>query len=403
MTPASLRVVIVLPIYIPEGFGGAEQQTRQLAHALARRGVAVTLLAPRLEGKSPAQEQDGPVVVRRFLLRAAPNLGGRHMDAFLCWCLCVSTWLWRNRRAYDVIHVIHGRLHAFPAAVSGRWLGKPVLVKVGNGGEGYFDLTVVQRKRLLGSFFARAVARSATAWVATSRQIAADLASWGVLSERVHPIPNGVAIPDSVVPRARDGGVRLLSVGRLAPEKAVDQTIRAFAALESDKVTCLTIIGDGPCRQELESLSRSLGQDSRITFTGAVAEVAPYLRQADIYVSSSVSEGMSNALLEAMSYGAVPVVSRASGVDDVVADGVSGLLFSSGDEVQLAQRLEEALSMTEERRSAMSDAARTTARDHFSLDAVAERHVALYRRLVEQDGTVRDGRTQKSGTRFDRS
>ena len=149
---------MILPTYLPETFGGAEQQTRQLAQTLARRGAAVTLLAPRLKRSTPARESEGPVVVRRFRLREPPNLGGRHLDSFLSWNLCVAGWLWRHRRAYDVIHIIHGRLHAFPAAIAGNWLGKPVLVKPGRGGQDHFDLLVVQRKRLLGPFFARGIA-----------------------------------------------------------------------------------------------------------------------------------------------------------------------------------------------------------------------------------------------------
>ena len=105
-------------------------------------------------------------------------------------------------------------------------------------------------------------------------------------------------------------------MGRLDTEKAVDQTIHAFAALPADTPARLTILGDGPCRQELEALSRRLGQDRRIAFPGAVADVTPYLREADVYLSTSVSEGMSNALLEAMSHGVMPVVSRVSGADD---------------------------------------------------------------------------------------
>jgi Glycosyl transferase 4-like domain len=117
--PAAPRVVMILPAYLPESFGGAEQQTRRFAQALAHRGAAVTLLAPRLERRTPAREREGPVVVRRFHLRAAPNLGGRHFDSFLWWSVCVFAWLWRNRRSYDVIYVVHGRLHAFPAAIAG--------------------------------------------------------------------------------------------------------------------------------------------------------------------------------------------------------------------------------------------------------------------------------------------
>jgi glycosyltransferase involved in cell wall biosynthesis len=382
-TQTGPRIVMVLPAYLPESFGGAEQQTRRLAQALTRCGAAVTLLAPRFARGTPAQEREGSVQVRRFLLRAAPNLGGRHFDAFLWWCGCIGTWLWRNSRSYDLIYVVHGRLHAFPAAVAGKSLGKPVVLKPGRGGEAHFDLSVVQRKRLLGPFFAHEIARNTTAWVANSREIAADLSRWGVPRERVHTIPNGIDIPEDGRRQRGNGLVRFLSMGRLDSEKAVDQTIRAFAALSSDTHARLTIVGDGPCRRELEALSRRLGQDGRIAFPGAVTDVTPYLREADVYLSTSVSEGMSNALLEAMSHGVMPVVSRVSGAADLVEDGVSGLLFPAGDETALAARLREALAMTWERRHATGEAAREAVRARFSLEKVVDRHLTLYRDLIE--------------------
>jgi glycosyltransferase involved in cell wall biosynthesis len=382
VTPAVPRIVMVLPAYLPENFGGAEQQTRRLAQTLARRGAAVTLLAPRLDRRTPAREREGPVVVRRFHLRQAPNLGGRHLDAFVRWCVCICAWLWRNRHSYDVIYIVHGRLHAFPAAIAGNWLGKPVVVKPGRGGETHFDLSVVRRKRLLGSFFARSIARNATAWIANSREIAADLSRWGVPRERVHAIPNGIDVPEDVTRQPTNGVVRFLSIGRLDRDKAVDQTIRAFAALSADTPARLTILGDGPCRQELEALSRRLGQDGRIVFPGAVPDVTPYLREADVYLSTSVSEGMSNALLEAMSHAVMPVVSRVSGVADMVEEGVTGLVFPQGDEAALAMRLEESLAMTRDRRWATGEAAQAAVR-RFSLDRVAELHLSLYRRLLE--------------------
>jgi len=377
------RIVMLLPAYHPESLGGAAQQTRRLAQALARRGAAVTLLAPRLARGTPAQEREGLVVVTRFHLRAAPNFGGRHLDAFLCWCGCICAWLWRNRRSYDVIYVVHGRLHAFPAVIAGKWLSKPVLVRPGRGGEAHFDLSVVQRKRLLGPFFARSIARNTTAWVANSQEIAADLMRWGVASERVHAIPNGVEIPDDEEQRSRNGVVHFVSMGRLEAEKAVEQTICAFAGLPPDAPAHLTILGDGLCRPELEALSRRLGQERRIAFTGAVGDVTPYLKEADVYVSTSVSEGMSNALLEAMSSGVMPVVSRVSGADDLVEEGVSGFLFTPGDEMALARRLEKSLAMTAECRRAMGEEARKAVRDRFCIDRVAERHLSLYRRLIE--------------------
>ena len=379
----ALRVVLVLPAYLPETFGGAEHQTRRFAQALARRGATVTLLAPRLQGGTPARETEGPLFVRRFRLRAAPNLGGRHFDSFAWWCLCIFAWLWRNRRSYDLIYVVHGRLHAFPAAMAAGWLRKPVVVKPGRGGDVGFDLAVVRRKRLLGSFFARSIARNTTAWVANSRVIAADLMRWGVPEERVHLIPNGVEVSDNGARRSSNGIVRFVSMGRLDAEKSVDQTIRAFAGLPVDAPAQLTILGDGPCRPELEALSSELGQERRIVFAGAVGDVTPYLKEADVYVSSSVSEGMSNALLEAMSSGVMPVVSRVSGADDLVEEGVSGLLFPPGDESALVTRLEKSLAMTAERRRASGEAAREAIRVRLSLDRIVERHLSLYRSLIE--------------------
>jgi glycosyltransferase involved in cell wall biosynthesis len=201
--------------------------------------------------------------------------------------------------------------------------------------------------------------------------------------ERVHPIPNGVEIPDHAGRRSRNGVVHFVSMGRLEAEKAVDQTIRAFAGLPAEPPARLTILGDGPCRPELEALSRRLGQERRIAFTGEVGDVTQYLDEADVYVSSSVSEGMSNALLEAMSSGVMPVVSRVSGADDLVEEGVSGLLFPPGDETALGTRLEKSLAMSAEHRRAKGEAARDSVRARFSLDLVAERHLSLYRSLIE--------------------
>jgi glycosyltransferase involved in cell wall biosynthesis len=91
---------------------------------------------------------------------------------------------------------------------------------------------------------------------------------------------------------------------------------------------------------------------------------------------------MSNALLEAMSHAVMPVVSRVSGVADVVEEGVVGLVFPAGDESALAKRLEESLAMTSEHRRATGEAARAAVR-RFSLDRIAELHLSLYRSLIE--------------------
>src|SRR5512134_3983002 len=142
-----LRVVMVLPTYLPESFGGAEQQCRKLCRALDDLGVEVTIVAPRLHASTAAREVHGRTTIERLRVRRAPNLGGRHLASFLAWSIKLARWLYTERHRYDVIHVVHGRLHAVPAAVAGRLLGKPTIIKIGRGGA-HFDLKIVREKRL---------------------------------------------------------------------------------------------------------------------------------------------------------------------------------------------------------------------------------------------------------------
>jgi glycosyltransferase involved in cell wall biosynthesis len=175
--------------------------------------------------------------------------------------------------------------------------------------------------------------------------------------------------------------MRCIYLGRLDPEKRIDLMIHGFARLEDRSGVSLTIVGDGDCRSELEALVLQLGLRDCVTFSGAVGDVTASLQAADVFVSTSISEGMSNALLEAMSFGLMPLVSDVSGVADVVGDNRSGLLFVAGDLEAFTRRLHTALTMPAVTRRAFGRAARTTVEERFGIDCVAERHVALYETL----------------------
>jgi glycosyltransferase involved in cell wall biosynthesis len=91
---------------------------------------------------------------------------------------------------------------------------------------------------------------------------------------------------------------------------------------------------------------------------------------------------MSNSLLEAMSHAVPPLVSRVSGVEDMLVDGVSGLLFNAGDWDAYVATLRAAIEMPRDTRRRLGHAAAQTIRDRFSMDYVAEQHLALYARLI---------------------
>jgi glycosyltransferase involved in cell wall biosynthesis len=376
------RVVFVLPTYLPESFGGAEQQTRKLAFALGRRGVSVTLLAPRLLHSTAKHETTSSVSLRRFRLSKPPNLGGRHLGSLLLWSLKLSWWLVVHRRQYDVVQVIHGRLHALPAVVAGSFLGKPTLVKIGRGGANHFDLDIVREKRVLGPWYARMIVRHATAYIANSREIVEDLQRWCIPQSKIYEIPNGVELPPEIPARSTAASIRFVYLGRLDREKAVDLMIRGFARLPQETPYTLTIVGDGECRGDLERLVDDLHARDRIRFTGSVEDIASVLRDTDVFVSTSLSEGMSNALLEAMSFGVMPLVSRVSGASDIVDHGRSGLLFAPGDLDEFAATLSETVAMRPDIRRTFGDAARTAMAERFGIDQIADRHVALYSRFL---------------------
>lgn len=378
---AAPRVVLVLPTYLPESFGGAEQQSRKLGLALSRLGIDVTLLAPCVLPQTPTHGNDQTISLRRFRVQSPPSLGGRHMFSLLVWGAKLLWWLTRNRSNYDIIHIIHGRLHALPAVLAGTLLGKPTLIKIGRGGQQHFDIDLVSRKRVIGSWYSSVLVRYTTGYIANSREITQDLRRWQVASHRIHEIPNGVELPALVDDAWQGSAVRCVYLGRLDPEKSVDMMIRGFSRLPDQSAATLKIVGDGACRAELEALTSELGLRDRVIFTGAVADVTASLRAADVFISTSVSEGMSNALLESMSFGLMPLVSRVSGVTDIVEDNRSGLLFDPADLDEFVRRLETAVKMTAAARRAFGTAARATVRDRFGIDKVAEQHVALYRTL----------------------
>ena len=382
-----LHAAMILPTYLPESFGGMEQQCRKLSHALARLGVRVTILAPRLHSTTPRVEQDGKVSIRRFRVGKAPNLGGRYFGSLLLWSAGVLAWLWAHRSTVDVLHIFHGRLHALPGVLGGALLGKPTLVKIGRGGE-HFDLSLVRGKRLLGPLAYRTLLKHTSGYIANSREIVDDLLAHDVPPERILAVPNGVEIPDTGSgdvsgPTDGSGPGRYVYLGRLDPEKRIDLMLKGFARF-SDSSARLTIVGEGECRTELERLASELGLQARVAFPGRTDDVSKYLRCAHFYLSTSASEGMSNALLEAMSFGVVPLVSEVSGAKDILDHGRSGFLFEPDNLDDFVAKLELMRSTTATTYRAMSDASRESIRQRFGIERIADQHLHIYRTVLDR-------------------
>jgi glycosyltransferase involved in cell wall biosynthesis len=158
---------------------------------------------------------------------------------------------------------------------------------------------------------------------------------WGYFTDVPQHLPDGA-------PRREIFNV--LWAGRMLGWKRVDTLVRAFAELRSQcPAALLTLVGDGPCRGQLERLARRLGSLPATRFESSLpaAEVRQRMRNAHVYVlPSNGYEGWGAVINEAMSEGCAVVASRAAGAAaTMLQDGRNGLLFTPGDWRTLAQQL----------------------------------------------------------------
>ena len=376
------RLILVVAAYFPDSYGGAERQARILAEALGRRGVDVTLVAPTTWAAAPHLQDTAFGRIERFRVRAYPNRGGRHLGDFLRWTL----WFRRRFRAADApIYVFHARLHALgPALAAGR-SGAPLLIKLGGGGEAS-DFAALRAKRLFYGRWVQALLLRRTArFVANGDQIVQDLADLGVEPRRIAAFPNGVELPPAATVAAaieRRTGAQFAFAGRMVTDKRVAVLNDAAVLLAHEaRPPRLTFLGDGPEADRLRGAPRSPEAEKAVTFAGFVGDVGAVLMDTDFYVSASLREGQSNALLEAMAAGVVPMVCAASGVADIVEEGVNGWIVPESTPEAFAAAMRKALALPESRRRAMAHAARASVEAKVGIDAVADRTLGLIRSL----------------------
>jgi glycosyltransferase involved in cell wall biosynthesis len=382
---AALRVVMVVRLFLP-WIGGTERQAHQLAQRLVEQGVEVRVVTGRWFRGTPRRETiDGIEVFRNHALWEFFGIKGlRKLGGYL-YILTLVWHLWRNRHGYDIIHVHSLNYHTFAAVLAGRLTGRPVIVKLANSGPAS-DIERMRRGQQLAlSGLMLRTALRCDRFVALNRAIVRDLIACGVERERIVRIPNGVEASPNGVERTYDlhSPVRLVFVGRLHEQKGVETLLRALGEIRRRPLglsISLHVVGDGPERTRLAALATRLGVSDDVTFLGSRTDVGRSLRRSDIFVLPSRAEGLSNALLEAMSVGLPVVVSSIPGNEDVVDHLFNGLLFRVDDPSSLASALMRLLDDPDLRR-AVGRQGRLTVIERYGFDGVARRYRALYEEL----------------------
>ena len=177
----------------------------------------------------------------------------------------------------------------------------------------------------------------------------------------------------------------LLHIGRLGYEKGVDQVLRAFALLSTNFPQArLAIVGTGPDKEVLKSLSNDLGIDDRVIFTGFVAhqDLPALCQKADLFITASTIETQGLVVLEAMSSGLPIVGVDALALPDLIHNEINGFLVPAEDELALSQAAERLL-FSADLRQKMGAASRRLALEH-SPSLITQAYEGLYEQAIIQ-------------------
>jgi glycosyltransferase involved in cell wall biosynthesis len=352
--------------------GGAEKQALELSLALKARGCSVRVLTRRLPGLAARESVRGVLVERLW----RTGEGVKDAASFM-WSVFVNL-LW-TASTYDAIHVHLAGSPALAAALAGRLRGRRVFVKLG-GGRGIGELAV-SSKTAPGRLKLRLLALLKPQFVAVTRDLLQEADRYLGAGVSVHLMPNGVDTARYRPVRAEEKralrnklalpeGLAFLYAGRLSAEKRLPDFVEAWARAARKSKAVFLCVGDGPDRERIVESIKRVGADERVVLLPARADVEDVYAACDVFVLPSISEGLSNALLEAMSSGLAVLASRVGGAVEAVTDAESGFLFEPLDEGELVRQLEKLLA---------HPAARKTAVERYSLDKLAGDYEKLYK------------------------
>ncbi len=378
-----IRILFVIDTYIG-GHSGTELHLYNLAVGLARRGfkvwvVQLSTLAPsRMPFPSGALDVGAADPIQIIQLPTTKAYGTSGFKA----AAKIATLI--RREHIDVVQSMHESADFLCASMP--ILGQPCVRVSSRRDMGIFrSRRMALADRVLNRRFDAIVAPSAAI-------IEKNLATGGLNGTFTAVIPNGV---DTALFKPRAGGLEgrqalpqvdpdtfwVICVANLKEVKGHEHLLRALGELRGrgQKVSLL-LVGDGPLRQPLESAAVAHHIGDSVHFLGLRDDVHALLPLCDALALPSLSEGLSNAILEGLACGLPIVTTRTGGNPESVREGIDGFLVEPGDAKGLADRLARIIH-DEALRKSMSQAARQAAVERFSLDKMVESFDAFYSRL----------------------
>lgn len=400
-SPASRRVLVISHLYPSAAHPTHGIFIHQSVRALRELGLDLRVISPvpwpppllRRRPKWAAYARilaegdtfDGVPVKRVGYLTAPYPL---YAFAGIGMALALRGVIERIRRifAFDLVHAHNLTPDGWAACLLRRRLGTPVVSSIRGS-----DLNLYPDESRVIRSATRHVLRRCDAVVAVSGALAAKVPQLEPTVRPARVIYNGVDLcrfresPDRASLRDRLGLPReakvILQVGNCVPDKGIPELVAAFVRLQArHRNLILVLLGDGESKDWARAQGEPLGGAIRTPGRVAHDVVAQYCQAADCFAFPSHSEGMPNALLEAMGAGLPCVATRVGGVPEAMEDGVSGLMIAPRDPAAIELALERLLTEPDLAQRLGAAAARSIER-RFSWDAHARAYAELYEQL----------------------
>jgi glycosyltransferase involved in cell wall biosynthesis len=360
--------VIPLLVDLETEWRGGQNQILLTLKGLHARGHAAELVAAEGSALGERAEAAG-VIVHRV------SRGSLRIPAAL------KIFDLTKTSRFDLVHV--NEAHGLTAA----WLARA-----------HHRLPLIVSRRVgypIGkSRIAQARYKAAARIIAISHWVARQLADSGVPRGQMAVVYEGVEIP---TPRTAETRAQARSrwnispdtpllgnVGVLLPDKGQEWLVRALATIRKEFAGCrLLLAGDGPCRPQLEKLTRELGLVDAVIFAGFVKDIEAVYAALDLFLFPAQFEGLGTSLLAAMSYGIPSIAFKSCAFGEIIEDGESGILVEeeslTGIELAINQLLRE-----QEFARGMGAAGRERIEKVFSADRMVEETLKVYNEVCSK-------------------
>lgn len=367
--------------------GGYERSAERLSIALAKQHYhRVTVISEHRNSSWIKKENIEGVNIQRLWCIYKP---GWHQLTSL---MSFTMFLLKQGSNYQIWHIHQYGVHAVLAAILGKLIQRPVVLKITNSKNQ--GLSQIINDFPFGQIL-RYFLLKIDAVIALSKETREEAISFGFPSKRVHVIGNGVDTqlfhPCDLNKRnefRKNLGIEttgiILYVGRLFKEKNPQGLLQAWvtALPRLPEGWKLVFVGDGPLLDELKLQTKIKKIQNTVGFAGIQDNVHEWLCASDIYVLPSMNEGLSNTLLEAMSCGKPVVSTLVSGVTEVLLDTNAGIVVEQGNMDEIANSIVNLVRnpVLQQKKGLLS---RKVIENYYSIESVTNKYINLYLSLIK--------------------